>query len=39
MSTNPVQHDRSKHIVVDYHFVRERVADRDLVLRYIPTRL
>ena len=37
MSANPVQHDRSKHIAVDYHFVRERVADGDLVILYIPT--
>ncbi|CAH9136151.1 unnamed protein product [Cuscuta epithymum] len=28
---NPIQHDRSKHIKIDYHFVRERVAHGDLV--------
>jgi len=39
MSANPMQHDRSKHIALDYHFVRKRVADGDLVIRYIPTRL
>ena len=39
MSTNPVQHDRSKNIAVDFHFVREQVADGDLVIRYIPTTL
>jgi len=39
MSANPVLHDRSKDIVVDYHFVRERVAAGELVVRYIPTGL
>jgi len=37
MTVNPVQHDRSKHIAMDYHFVRERVAYGDLVVHYIPT--
>ena len=39
MSANPVQHDCSKHIAVDYHFVWERVVDGDLVFHYIPIRL
>ncbi|CAH9084821.1 unnamed protein product [Cuscuta epithymum] len=37
LSTNPIQHARSKHISIDYHFVRERVSHRDLVVRYVPT--
>lgn len=32
-------HDRSKHITVDYHFVRERVSHGDLVIRYVPMKL
>ena len=39
MSVNPVQHGCSKHIDVDYHFVQKQVADGDIVIRYIPTRL
>ncbi|XP_021837772.2 uncharacterized mitochondrial protein AtMg00810-like [Spinacia oleracea] len=39
LAVNPVQHDRSKHIKIDYHFVRERVAHGDLVVRYVPDEL
>ncbi|XP_020271922.1 uncharacterized protein LOC109847086 [Asparagus officinalis] len=39
ITANLVLHDRSKHINVDYHFVRERVAHGDLVVRYVPTQL
>ena len=39
MAVNPIQHDHSKHIVVNYHFVRECVARRDLIVNYIPTKL
>lgn len=31
-------HARSKHIEVDYHFVRERDARNLLDIRFIPTR-
>lgn len=34
---NPSHHDRSKHIAMDYHFVRECVATGDVVVRYVPT--
>ena len=39
ITTNPVLHGRSKHIKVDYHFVRERVSHGDLIVRYVPTQL
>ena len=39
MTANPVHHDHSKHIAINYHFVRERVAAGELVVCYIPTML
>jgi hypothetical protein len=38
LSTNPVQHQRIKHVEIDLHFVRERVAVGDVrVLRGLTT--
>lgn len=37
MTVNPVFHARSKHIELDYHFVRERVALGLLITQHIST--
>lgn len=37
MSSNPVQHQQTKYIEIDLHFVRERVALGDLRVLHVPT--
>jgi len=39
MSSNPVQHQRTKHIEIDLHFVRERVALGHVKVLHVPTTL
>jgi hypothetical protein len=37
MTVNPRFHGRTKHIKIDFHFVHERVARRQLDVRFISS--
>jgi histone deacetylase 1/2 len=38
LSANPVFHARTRHIEVDFHFIRERVAKKLLQIRFISSK-
>ena len=37
LSKNHIHHKRTKHINIKYHFVREKVESKEVILEYIPT--
>nr|XP_017185145.2 uncharacterized protein LOC108172282 [Malus domestica] len=38
LSLNPVQHQQTKHIEMDVHFVRERIAKKKLLVQFVNSR-
>ncbi|GAB2287999.1 hypothetical protein Dimus_037972 [Dionaea muscipula] len=39
IARNPVYHDRSKHIDVRFHFLREAIAKKEVELKYVRTQV
>ena len=37
LAKNPVHHDRSKHIDIRYHFIRDCVENGKIGVNYVPT--
>ena len=37
LSKNPVHHERSKHIALRHHFLREKVEDKSITLSHVPS--
>jgi hypothetical protein len=38
LSVNPVFHACTKHVEVDYYFVRDRVAKKEIQIHFIPSK-
>ena len=38
ISENPVQHDRTKHMEVDRHFIKEKLEERIIELPYVSSK-
>nr|CAN68477.1 hypothetical protein VITISV_029627 [Vitis vinifera] len=34
---NPIQHDRTKHIEIDRHFIKEKLEERVVCMSYVPS--
>ena len=37
LASNPISHARTKHIEVDYHYIREKVLNKDITISFIST--
>lgn len=37
LAVNPVYHSCMKHVEVDLHFVRDKIAAKELTVQYVPS--
>ncbi|KAA0040884.1 Beta-galactosidase [Cucumis melo var. makuwa] len=37
IANNPIQHDRTKHVEIDRHFIKERLDSGNICIPYIPS--
>ena len=37
LASNPIYHARTKHLEVDYHYIREKVVNKELAVQYVST--
>jgi hypothetical protein len=37
LASNPIYHAKTKHIEVDHHFIREKVLNGDIFIKYVST--